>query len=579
MNIEILEIILNVNTNIPDKPTFEITSENYYVPNDTGKYNKYPFFTNSVKFPNAIVNKTRKQIKELFFTKEMFKREIVGIIAVTEQDKENNTNHNMKILMETLFPISFPIESNYHNSFNENIMQELPSFAKTISWSSYIFGNSKQYSYIKFGAEIYTITDVTWINDAINNTQYTDLFRQIAIHNKRITAEINASKGKMEELSKRFRDQYKTFYEVFKNERADIISKNDKSRATVFPPDLMNPILENFEDSSDKNVDLNLKAFIALYKLSMEAPLTWIPYYVAKLPNFNQLLTISQNYYMYSELTTIYLPDLSKFIDLINKPATEVARDKWDSYMQQQLKSRNQLVKIIDVIKPYRHPNSNSEKDSMINYQYVTNKNLQALFDKFGKNEGINEQLQMVAEFIQNVKLNNIQNLPKIDMSNLDLGLIIDVKKQTTEDKDAKKGERETVFGANAQTRFNASLNMNFVKGELTQLLIKDIKCEFENSDLIHKFENLNAPAKNIYLVYRKTPLIDITAMTNKNKTQKQMPKSSNNTTRKTGGRKNQKGGFVVPNSNASIRRGRSMRREDTIGRRHKRGKKVDEQK
>lgn len=242
--------------------------------------------------------------------------------------------------------------------------------------------------------------------------------------------------------------------------------------------------------------------------------------------------------------------------------------------MQQQLKSRNQLVKIIDVIKQYRHPNSNSEKDSMINYQYVTNKNLQALFDKFGKNEGINEQLQMVAEFIQNVKLNNIQNLPKIDMSNLDLGLIIDVKKQTTEDKDAKKGEREVVFGANAQTRFNASLNMNFVKGELTQLLIKDIKCEFENSDLIHKFENLHAPAKNIYLVYRKPPLIDITAMTNKNKTQKQMPKSSN-TTRKTGGRKNQKGGFVIPNSNASMRRGRSTRREETIGRRHKRGKKA----
>ena len=164
-------------------------------------------------------------------------------------------------------------------------------------------------------------------------------------------------------------------------------------------------------------------------------------------------------------------------------------------------------------------------------------------------------------------------------MSNLDLGLIIDVKKQTTEDKDAKKGESEVVFGSNSQTRFNASLNMNFVKGELTQLLIKDIKCQFENNELIHKFEKLRAPAKNIYLVYRKTPLIDITAMTNKNKTQKQMPKSSNNTTRKTGGRRNQKGGFVIPNSITSIRRGRSIRRGEPIGKRPKRGKKVDEEK
>ncbi len=67
------ELIINIKSNIPEKPDFEFTSDLYYIPNDKAtNYNKYPYFTNLIPFPKTLYDKSPAQLKYIFFNKNAF---------------------------------------------------------------------------------------------------------------------------------------------------------------------------------------------------------------------------------------------------------------------------------------------------------------------------------------------------------------------------------------------------------------------------------------------------------------------------------------------------------------------------
>ena len=106
MNIN--ELIIRIKTNIPGKSDIEFTSDLYYIPesekiDDEMEFNKYPFFTNSLRFPvNTLKNKTPIQLKRIFFNRNEFDIYMDGKFTTKPEEQNEIVNYNMKVLMELL---------------------------------------------------------------------------------------------------------------------------------------------------------------------------------------------------------------------------------------------------------------------------------------------------------------------------------------------------------------------------------------------------------------------------------------------------------------------------------------------
>jgi hypothetical protein len=572
------EIIINMQSNIPDKSSFELMSDVYYVPGDTDKYNKYPFFTNKVKYPTSIGNKSQKEIKAIFFNRTNFEREIIGkslITPVTENEMEVNGRFNIQLFISLMMPISFPVINNYHTSFNEKIKQDTSNWVKTNSWKSYIFGQKDKFSYIKFGENIYTFIEVTWVNDIINNPQYYRLFRQLFKYEDWKTKEIKISEDIMAVSKTGFEEDYNKFIEAllakpivtgrgleaqFDSNLNEIISINDASSNRAVksvPTNDMNPILEKLgklgkldklDQSYNDKLIMAMDILFDLRKLELDAQHynkagIFFPATLERLSNFRKIIIHVQKYYYRKELTN-YLDDLNGFIKLIKKPADEF-ENQWEVYVQKQLKSINQVSQIIDVVKQFRIPLSDNDIQTVKNYQYATNNKLQDILNKFGE-KGSAESILKIREFMSHKP--TISNDNKLDEDMLDTGIIIRVQNKIAQDK-KKDDIDDDIFGLNTKKIYTTELNVNFVKGEITPESMKTIKCEYQNNNLIRMFESLRDPQKDLRRVYNKE-LIDIESMGKKsntkqskvNTTQKQPAQKRKGAVRRTG----QKGGYTV---------------------------------
>ena len=153
-----MELVISMNTNIPEYPSIEFTSDIYYIPNEKKKeekeedikYNKYPFFTNEIRFPESqLKNKSQLQLKRIFFIKDEFEDFIKVPTATEESEKQDNTNYNLKLFMELLMPTSFPKIRNYHISYDEKIKKVANYFGQTRTLQSAFIGPDKKFSYIK----------------------------------------------------------------------------------------------------------------------------------------------------------------------------------------------------------------------------------------------------------------------------------------------------------------------------------------------------------------------------------------------------------------------------------------------
>jgi len=208
-----------VSTNMPDQKEISLTSKiiESTSPN-ASKYNEYPYITSSVKLkPGFLINKSRNDILDFFFIKDIFAKytNIMGASNVErsehkptlipefkesdyeDADKESSntenkteaskrqiyeqrkdkydamkraierenedkiTNrtleyitHNVEIMIQMLFD-TYPIVGNVKSTLNNDYI------TKTY--------NVNKYSYLKIDSKDYTISKVIWINDIYNH--------------------------------------------------------------------------------------------------------------------------------------------------------------------------------------------------------------------------------------------------------------------------------------------------------------------------------------------------------------------------------------------------------------------------
>lgn len=555
------ELIINIKSNIPEKPDFEFTSDLYYIPDDKAtNYNKYPYFTNLVSFPKTLYDKSPAQLKYIFFNKNAFDSFIKGTEAITEAQKRNNTNNNMKVFIELLMPTYFPIENNYHISFNENIANSMASFQKTKKWESYFIGPTPNFSFVKTGKNVYTFVEVTWVNDLINNKTYRRLFKEIYDFEMWRSTQIKNALSKNKQILESLEQQYVSFYNGFRANKDKIMIAIEKSRFTRgIRLEKITPYLENLTPpSSNTDYKSILKQFFNLRKLEMDAQkLNSDPYFLpqdlVQLPEFKTILNNSLTYYYNKELIK-NLNNLALYNDLLKKKKEDLV-NRWEIYVYDKIKEIREIPRILNIIKKYRKPNTTEDKENVQSYQIVSNDRLQEVINNFGLDEQFNNTLKIIAEFIINVMTNKSVKNSKVDTSLLELGLLQEISNPLAITKD--KGESEYLL---PKSKYQADFQVDFVQGVLTPKIIKEIKCTYDDQNLVRMYEKLQNTKRNKYLIYYNQPLIDVESMAKQIAEEKKVEKAEKEE-KKTGGRRKKrtkrkrhiKGGWLL--SSAKTRR------------------------
>ena len=105
---------------------------------------------------------------------------IKKIIKDIDYARKEISDHNISLMLEVLFPTTFPTVNDVNDSFNQNIKEalntklsikgELPSLIQPL-----ISGIQIPYSYISINTSKYTVVKTLWLNDFLNHPRYKEL--------------------------------------------------------------------------------------------------------------------------------------------------------------------------------------------------------------------------------------------------------------------------------------------------------------------------------------------------------------------------------------------------------------------
>ena len=216
MNFNIEQIVIMVDSNIPGMEPFELTNRTFYHPElksaQMHAFSKHPYFITERKYPKdklyILARMSYKKILRFFFDKKYFETKLIGFfkqVDAREKEKEKEkteetdeekkkekedkrkkfddiASHNVKIMIELLFPTTWPAVRNISDSHTEYILGKKDqgiSFKDTVN-QKVNFGfatkgtdiTSGLFSYLKVDSKIYTISRVVWLNDLLNHPVY-----------------------------------------------------------------------------------------------------------------------------------------------------------------------------------------------------------------------------------------------------------------------------------------------------------------------------------------------------------------------------------------------------------------------
>jgi hypothetical protein len=186
MSFDTYEIKIVFSTNIRTNPTIEFKRS--LLAGGKGEplgLNEYPYFTNDVKYPaNQLRQMSWNDRLDFFFNKTTFNERLGQYADAADYLDKNSSNyfkdrdafiqHNVKIMLEVLFPTKFPVINDLHTSYD--------MFANRDSFNGTFFNETllnptfaKYFSYLKQGGQVYTFKRLIWLNDIFNHPRYNEL--------------------------------------------------------------------------------------------------------------------------------------------------------------------------------------------------------------------------------------------------------------------------------------------------------------------------------------------------------------------------------------------------------------------
>jgi len=517
---DINELIIKMKTNIPTQMDLEFTSDIYYVEDQDNEitYNKYPYFTNAIRFPASVLaNKKPNQLKVIFFNKDEFNMIMTGKNAQTSEERNENTNYNMKVFIELLMPTYYPVKQNYSFSYNNVIVKQPQNVGETESFFAKLLGQDKhKYSFLKKNNLIYTFIEIIWVNDVINNKTYRDLFKKLYDFENWRENQINNAKKENENIVAQFQEKKEKLFTDLKKEQAKIIDEYDamiRKRDTKVPRTLVLGFINNLVDQENSNdIKKIIELFVDLKKNQIDAarinsPGTiFISQSINNLTGFNELFDSSRKYAYNNELIK-YLSDLPAYNKYMETKREDIPQ-QFDKETYDSLKKIRDIERIYNLIKGFRSPVTNEDRNNVKNYRISSNSALQKLINEYGLDKDVNKIIKEIGEFLMNV-LENKKKKPTFDSSYLDLGLVSEITNPYASSEKAKEDDK-----SNPKRYFSADFQCAFVEGKLNKDLIKIINCDYRNNQATRTFKRLKNKSRNEYIVNTaKQNLLDVTQM------------------------------------------------------------------
>ena len=141
---------------------------------------KFDTFDPKIK-EKEIIDEYLKEYNKDSYTADESNKLITQIKKITT-DRREISDHNIKLMLEVLFPTTYPSVNNVSDSFSEFIKQDALINQKInikgalpFLISGVVPGIQIPFSYIKPDLEIYTIVKSMWLNDILNNPNYRKL--------------------------------------------------------------------------------------------------------------------------------------------------------------------------------------------------------------------------------------------------------------------------------------------------------------------------------------------------------------------------------------------------------------------
>lgn len=162
-------------TNLPNQDKIEFKRSLLYHPDlkeSSLRLEEYPYFTDLVEYPlNKLKRLSYSEMVDFFFNKQQFNRLLMGQKKLSTDSSSQNTyaNSNIKTMFTLLFPTGFPLDNDYHTSY------ELVNGIKT---NDSFFKNpfsSSRFSYLRLNNGVYTVKTTIWLNDILNHPNYKEL--------------------------------------------------------------------------------------------------------------------------------------------------------------------------------------------------------------------------------------------------------------------------------------------------------------------------------------------------------------------------------------------------------------------
>ena len=172
--VEVLKDMILLQKTSPDEKEDDILNEEY-------DDNYGIDITDKEKNEEIIIEYLNEYNEELY--RESNKEEsekIKKIIKDIDYARKEISDHNISLMLEVLFPTTFPTVNDVNDSFNQNIKEalntklsikgELPSLIQPL-----ISGIQIPYSYISINTSKYTVVKTLWLNDFLNHPRYKEL--------------------------------------------------------------------------------------------------------------------------------------------------------------------------------------------------------------------------------------------------------------------------------------------------------------------------------------------------------------------------------------------------------------------
>ena len=536
-------------TNISGSKPFPLTYDTFYKENEPksdsddtksddvkskSRGETFPYFTYDTEISSDKIKELPKDQRILcFFNKTLFSKILnTSAMAVSPDEKHAMGNKNMKTLLNALFTTSFPTTGNISNTYNTLI--EGKAIDDTSTKSIFSFGTTPMnFSYVTIGGSVYTVIRVTWLNDILNDPEFSLIFSRMAILEDWLTKEII----KLNEKIKNERSKFDTIQKVFiksvkENPDFEADIKRDLDQISKWFVSYRSPIAVTSQQIKDaintlvskiKDPAPNPNLFASIVKihdLNLLKPSTVyteiIPLTLLKMRTFKDLFRIVEDSKM-DEDTIEYFEEPVKYLELIDLKKRKKLSKQQDSIFSH-LNKYNEFTSIFQLIEPFTSKRT-----------IVTNPLLQNIFNSFTENNSELLKLSSYAESLQNFSLDT-SKIKYSNMPALEIGIIT---------KGFKEGKSQNIFEIKSKEEYQVYVALDLVKGMLTTKTINQIRCLYKDFRASSLYKDLRENSKkNKLRLYRPQEMASVNSFVNKTKSKSKLKSKSN--------LKLTKGGFQV---------------------------------